>query len=120
MVTARQEEKFAKRIGKVLAKLRVARKLTQDQVAARLGVEQETISRFERGATLPPLLRLLDFAEFFEVPLDSIVRAGSVRVVDQAADLATALSSLNEDDRIWMHGWVTEMCGKLAARGRVK
>ncbi|WP_297831455.1 helix-turn-helix transcriptional regulator [Pseudomonas sp.] len=117
MVTARQEGMFAKRIGRALAKQRIGRKLTQEQVATKLGVEQETISRFERGATLPPLLRLIDLAELFDVPLDALVRAGSARSVDQASDLAVLLNSLSEDDRIWVHGWVTEMCMKLATRG---
>lgn len=115
MVTARQEEQFAKRIGKALAKHRIARNLTQEQVAAQLGVEQETISRFERGATLPPLLRLIDLAEIFDVPLDSLVRAGSARPMDQAIDLAESLNGLSEEDRVWVLGWVTDMCAKLAA-----
>jgi transcriptional regulator with XRE-family HTH domain len=114
MVTARQEGQFAKRIGKALAKQRIARNLTQDQVAAQLGVEQETISRFERGATLPPLLRLIDLAEIFDVPLDALMRAGSARSIDQAIDLAGVLNTLSEDDRVWMLGWITEMCAKLA------
>ena len=115
MVTARQEGQFAKRIGKALAKQCIARSLTQEQVAAQLGVEQETISRFERGATLPPLLRLIDLAEIFDVPLDALVRAGSARSIDQAIDLAGALNTLSEEDRVWVLGWVTEMCTKLAA-----
>ena len=114
MVTARQEGQFAKRIGKALAKQRIARNLTQEQVAAQLGVEQETISRFERGATLPPLLRLIDLAEIFDVPLDALVRAGSARSIDQAIDLTGALNTLSEEDRVWMLGWITEMCAKLA------
>ncbi|WP_296001940.1 helix-turn-helix transcriptional regulator [Rugamonas sp.] len=118
MVTARQEGKFAQRIGKALAKQRVAKKLTQEQLAAQLGVEQETISRFERGVTLPPLLRLIDLAEIFGVPLDALVRAGSARSMDQAVDLAASLNSLSEDDRVWVHDWVTEMCAKLAIRDR--
>jgi transcriptional regulator with XRE-family HTH domain len=117
MVTALQEGKFAQRIGKALAKQRMAKNLTQEQVAARLGVEQETISRFERGVTLPPLLRLIDLAEIFEVPLDALVRAGSARSLDQAIDLTAALNSLSEDDRVWVYSWVTEMCAKLSARG---
>ena len=115
MVTARQEGQFAKRIGKALAKQRIARNLTQEQVATQLGVEQETISRFERGATLPPLLRLIDLAEIFDVPLDALVRSGSARSIDQAIDLADVLSPLSEEDRVWVLGWVTDMCAKLAA-----
>src|SRR5450830_38442 len=115
VVTARQEGQFAKRIGMALAKQRIARNFTQEQVAALIGVEQETISRFERGATLPPLLRLIDLAEIFDVPLDALVRAGSARSIDQAIGLAESLNTLSEEDRVWVLGWVTDMCAKLAA-----
>ena len=81
-----------------------------------IGVEQETISRFERGATLPPLLRLIDLAEIFDVPLDALVRAGSVRLIDQATDIAAAMNKLSEDDRLWVHEWVTGICEKLSTR----
>ncbi|MES2832468.1 MAG: helix-turn-helix transcriptional regulator [Pseudomonadota bacterium] len=116
MVTARQENMFAKRIGKALAKERLARNLTQEQVAEFISVEQETISRFERGATLPPLLRLIDLADLFNVPLDTLVRAGSARPLDQAIDIAAALTKLNEEDRGWVREWLVEMCQKLSAR----
>lgn len=116
MVTARQENLFAKRIGRALAKERLARNLTQEQVAEFISVEQETISRFERGATLPPLLRLMDLADLFSVPLDTLVRAGSARPLDQAIDIAAALNGLNEEDRGWVREWLVEMCQKLSAR----
>jgi transcriptional regulator with XRE-family HTH domain len=116
MVTARQEGKFAKKIGQALAKQRIARNMTQEQVAEKIGVEQETISRFERGATLPPLLRLIDLAEIFDVPLDALVRAGSTRSIDQAIDMVSSLNTLSEDDRTWVRDWVTEMCAKLSAQ----
>lgn len=116
MVTARQEGLFAKRLGRALAKQRSAVSLTQEQVAERIGVEQETISRFERGATIPPLLRLIDLADLYNVPLDMLVRAGSARVLDQANDITVSLKKLPEEDREWVHNWAVEMCDRLASR----
>lgn len=114
MVTARQENMFAKRIGRALAKQRLAGDMTQEKVAELIGVEQETISRFERGATLPPLLRLIDLADLFNVPLDTLVRAGSARPLDQAIDIAASLNGLNEENRGWVREWVVAMCQKLS------
>ena len=116
MVTSRQENQFAKRIGRALAKQRLDRQMTQEQVAESIGVEQETISRFERGASVPPLLRLIDLADLFQVPLDTLVRAGSARSLDQAIDIAASLQELSEEDRSWMRDWIVEMSQKLAAR----
>src|SRR3569623_2035971 len=102
MATAKQEALFAKRIGKAIAKCRMARGLTQEQIAVSIGVEQETISRFERGATLPSLGRLFDIAEFLDVPLNSLVGAGSARPIDQGTEIAALLNDLSEENREWV------------------
>jgi transcriptional regulator with XRE-family HTH domain len=114
MVTVRQEGLFAKRLGRALAKQRAVANLTQEQVAERIGVEQETISRFERGATIPPLLRLVDLADLYNIPLDALVRAGSARALDQANDIAASLNVLPEEDREWVYTWVVDICKKLS------
>lgn len=114
MATAQQEDKFSKRIGKALAKQRLEKNWRQEQVAEKINVEQETISRFERGATLPPLLRLIVLADLYGVPLDTLVRSGSSRPLDQAADIVTSLAALNEENREWVRHWIKELCDKLS------
>jgi transcriptional regulator with XRE-family HTH domain len=116
MVTAKQEANFSKHVGEAIAKTRLGKGLTQEQVAVAIGVEQETISRFERGATLPTLSRLMDIAELLGVSLDSLVRAGSSRPMDVAIDLVVMLSRLNENDRQWVREFIAQLCEKLAAR----
>lgn len=64
-------------IGATVAGARRARGLSQADVAAHLGVEQETVSRIERGATMVPLDRLSDIAHFFGVPISSFVSTGA-------------------------------------------
>ncbi|OZI71009.1 helix-turn-helix domain-containing protein [Bordetella genomosp. 12] len=107
-------EEFGKRLGRALADHRRLRGLTQEQVAERLGVEQETISRFERGATLPPLNRLLDLTEVLGVPLDAVLAGGPARPSDQLSDIAARLALLAEDDREWVRRWVVDLCQRLA------
>ena len=114
MATARQENQFAKRIGTTIASQRLLKGLTQEQVAEAIGVEQETISRFERGATLPPLGRLMDIADLLGVPLETLIRGGSPRPIDQAADIAALLQPLSEEDREWVQTWLAQLCEKLA------
>ncbi|AHV93320.1 helix-turn-helix domain-containing protein [Bordetella holmesii] len=110
-------EEFGKRLGRALADHRRIRGLTQEQVAERLGVEQETISRFERGATLPPLNRLLDLTDVLGVPLDAVLAGGPARHSDQVSDIAARLALLAEDDREWVRRWVVELCQRLARHG---
>jgi len=49
--------------------------LTQKQLAQRLGVQSITVSRWERGATTPSLVRLLRIAEATDVPVCDLVPA---------------------------------------------
>ncbi len=116
MVTAKQEANFSKHVGDAIAKNRLGKGLTQEQVAIAIGVEQETISRFERGATLPTLSRLMDIAELLGVSLDALVRAGSARSMDVAIDLSTMLNQLNEEDRQWVRALVSQICERLVSR----
>ena len=59
-------------------RLRTARRsvgLTQKQLAAALGVESITVSRWERGVTTPSLSRLRRIAEITETTVSDLVRA---------------------------------------------
>lgn len=115
MATTKQGNQFSKRIGAAIADQRLRKGLTQEQVAEAIGVEQETISRFERGATLPPLGRLIDLADLLGVPLESLVRTSSPRVIDQAADIAALLEPLSEENREWVQALLAQLCRKLSA-----
>lgn len=113
---AKQTTGIANKLGKAIARERTARQLTQEQLAEMLGVEQETISRFERGLTLPPLMRLIQLADIFEVPVEALLRGTTNRAVDEAADIARLLTELDDDGRDFVRRWVTEMCERLPHR----
>ncbi|CAN0622876.1 protein of unknown function [Burkholderia multivorans] len=81
-----------------------------------LGVEQETISRFERGLTLPPLPRLIQLADIFELPLEVLLRGTTNRAADEASDITEMLTKLGDSDRDFVRRWVTEMCERLARK----
>lgn len=104
---------LGKRIGRAIAQARLQRGLTQEQVAERLGVEQETISRFERGAVLPPLGRLAELSDLLAVPMAQFVQAGSTRLADQAQEVSDQLAELAPADRELVRRWVGEMCTRL-------
>ncbi len=55
-------------LGRRLARLRRGRKWTQERVAAAVGVDRGTISRWERGVILPSVARLGELARLFEIP----------------------------------------------------
>ena len=56
--TGEIRQQLGKRLGQRIAERRKALGWTQDQLAERLGVDAETVSRFERGVTVPALVTL--------------------------------------------------------------
>ncbi|SIT41803.1 Transcriptional regulator, XRE family [Paraburkholderia piptadeniae] len=115
------EQKLAEQLGKTLARARLAAGYAQELVAEHIGVNAETISRFERGAVLPTLPRLVELAELYQVPVSTLLRRSSPRAIDLAEELADKLSHLNDADRLWVSQWLTELCERLrqsAAGGR--
>lgn len=104
---------LGKRIGRAIAQARLQQGLTQEQVAERLGVEQETISRFERGAVLPPLGRLAELSDLLAVPMAQFVQAGSTQLADQTQEISDRLAELAPADRELVRRWFREMCARL-------
>lgn len=104
------------RLGKAIAKERTELGLTQEELARAIGVQQETISRFERGAVLPPLPRLIQLADVFDIPLDELVRGTTNRAVDDGLEIATILKKLSPENRDFVRRWVIEMCEQLGRK----
>lgn len=93
------EKTFRSRLGGALREARLARHLTQSQLAETLDTDPETISRFERGATLPSLVRLLAIAEALHVTVASLLGVASPRPMDEWEELSRSLASLPPQDR---------------------
>ena len=62
-----------KKIGNFLRELRKEKKLTQEQVADKLGVSGRTISRWETGAYMPDISLIVDIAEMYDVDVRDII-----------------------------------------------
>lgn len=84
--------------GAVGARVRAVRRgagLTQKQLAAALGVESITVSRWERGVTSPSLARLRRIGELTGTSMSELVwSAGTVKA--DAAELAALRRELAE------------------------
>lgn len=110
-------------VGRAIASTRRARGLFQRDVAAHLGVEQETISRFERGDTLHPLDRLLDLAVLFDVPVSTFFVGApgpAMRSLDELTDLLSTLSERERDVVVAQAISLTQAIAELRASERGK
>jgi transcriptional regulator with XRE-family HTH domain len=89
------------------------RRSSQEDFAARLGVAAETISRFERGATLPPLIALQRVSQILKAPIAELLTESSHSPDDQAAVISAWISPLHEDEREYVLGLVKGACDHL-------
>src|SRR5437660_6624743 len=90
------EKALAKAVGKAIAKKRDEKEMTQEQVAEKLGIGYEAVSRVERGAVMPTIARLSELADIFECGIDELLIEASNRSVDQAVRLTGLLSMLGD------------------------
>ena len=61
-------------LGKNIQYLRKQKKITQEQLAEKLSVSRQTISKWEAGEIVPELNKLLVLSDLFSCKLDALVR----------------------------------------------
>ena len=62
-------------LGNNISFLRKQKKLTQEQLADRMSVTRQTVSRWESDEVVPELNRLVEMCGIFACKLDTLVRA---------------------------------------------
>ncbi len=113
MKKTKEELSLTKAIGRVIAKRRTERGMTQEYVAERLGVGYEAVSRIERGAIMPTIGKLIQLAGVFSCPIEDLLVESSNRATDQGAVLSKMIDGLSETDRTFMLEIIEKMVNKL-------
>lgn len=78
----------------MLRSLRRAQDLTQQQVAAALGIKPQSYFKYEKGIVIPPADKLLRLSMLFNVTVDYLLRdlpAGETQSAVESGPLATAM-----------------------------
>lgn len=68
------EEEKNKRIGIAIRKMRLEKKMTQQQLAEEMGLTLQTISKWETGKGIPDLNNVIKLAEIFGCTTDDLLR----------------------------------------------
>ncbi len=61
-------------IGEKLLALRTQKNMTQEELAERLGVTRQSVSKWESNGTFPNMNKLLEICDLFQVSLDYLLR----------------------------------------------
>lgn len=91
-----------KAIGQSIGRARQNAGLTQEDVAERLGIGPEAVSRLERGVGSITAERLVVLAEMFGCRSDQLLLGVSSRQDDQAAAISQLLDGLAPADRYFV------------------
>lgn len=78
-------------IGDKLKKLRRSRNLTQEEVAAHLGISYQAISKWERGDGYPDITMLPSLANYFDISVDELIGMEEI----------SSAKNLDEINRLW-------------------
>ena len=107
-----KNSQLSKQVGLTIAKYRQQSGLTQNEVAEKLNIGYEAVSRMERGIVMPTVERLVELAEIFGCEAADLLTQSSNRVEDQSAQIQNLLKGLTEHDRQLL----LEIIGKLVHR----
>jgi transcriptional regulator with XRE-family HTH domain len=105
-VTKRKSAKLVDRLGKNIAAKRKELGLTQERLAEAVGVDTETISRFERGATVPSLATLEILAKQLRVTIASLLDEDLPTPSGEALLLSARLDALKMKDRVFLREFI--------------
>ncbi|MBU9194441.1 helix-turn-helix domain-containing protein [Burkholderia gladioli] len=113
-----QDALLAARVGTAIAEQRRARGLTQARLAEMIDLEQEAISRWERGTRVPTLHRLQQLSDALDCSVDQLLQRGSKRPDDQMAMIVDALDELDNDERLLVVNFVQQLAEMLRTKRR--
>lgn len=85
--------------------------LTQEEVAARVGVSRQAVAKWEKGDTLPDLESCVKLADLYEVPLDMLVRGLSEKKEETEQQHLFGCVKMNEKGQITLPAQVREAFG---------
>lgn len=111
-----QANDLAARLSRNMTARRRALALTQAQVAERLSLDTETVSRFERGKHLPSLVTLERLAGVLITTVGELLAEEPIQADDQALVVASWMTALKPEDRAFAQALLKQCCDYLAAR----
>ena len=110
------EAKLSDVLGARVAGRRKQLKWSQQKLAERVGVDAETISRFERGVNLPSLLTLEKLAGALNCEIGDLLTNPSLTEMPETTKFAAWIADMSPKDREFLMNVVKSCCDHLAKR----
>ena len=104
-------------IGEKLQQLRKRAGLSQEQLAVRIDVSRQAVSKWELGESLPDTENVIKLCDLFDVTADALLRNGAAdmpRILSES-DTAGAPVSLGKQSSFAARAWFGTVLGLLVA-----
>ncbi|MEN9476924.1 MAG: hypothetical protein RLZZ298_999 [Pseudomonadota bacterium] len=115
--TQTTEEVVVLRVARNIGERRRALNLTQAQLAERLGVDTETLSRFERGKHVPTLKNMIRLAGLLQTTVADLLAEERPKPSADATVVSAWLDGLSPEDKVFALAMLKQCCDYLEARG---
>ena len=124
----RREKELGERVGARIRYIRVARDMTQEELAQRMGTKRPAVSNWENGINIPSFPTLAKLASTFSVPIRHLLGpetefdpdvsaaeeiASSIPELDRRIRILDGLDALGEDGH-HLVGTTMDLFGRLA------
>lgn len=113
--TQKAEDAVVLRVARNIGERRRALGLTQAQLAERLGVDTETLSRFERGKHAPTLRNLIRLAGLLQTTVADLLVEDKQQPSEDATIMTAWLAVLTPEDKSFAMSMLKRSCEHLAA-----
>jgi transcriptional regulator with XRE-family HTH domain len=115
--TQTTEDEAVLRLAHNIGVRRRALGLTQAQLAERMGVDTETLSRFERGKHAPTLKSLVRLAGLLQTTVADLLTEERQSPSDDAMVISAWLEALSPEDKAFALAMLKQCCNYLEMRG---
>lgn len=87
---------MATTMGQIIKKLRKGRGFTQEELAERLGVTYQTISKWENDSGMPDISQIVPLASVFDVSTDFLFGIDNTSETEEALKIVSCADSIQE------------------------
>ena len=91
------------KLGKSIAKVRMAQDMTQEAVAEKLGIGNEAMSRIERGIVEPSITRIFELAEILNCDVQTLLGEATPNLNDKVLELSQKIEQINTQEQGFVH-----------------
>ena len=103
MVRDMDKQNIKLKLGKSIAKARIAQGMTQEAVAAKLEIGNEAMSRIERGIVEPSITRIFELAEILNCDVQTLLGEATPNLNDKVLELSQKMAQLNTQEQGFVH-----------------